>query len=142
VDEIRRRYAIFSGALLILLVGGLAAFTYAATQNIISISTYRFAIPLLILGYIGGITVIVRKIRLLPPTSPSTNEGLKKHLKWLRLRIWSLQGLIGVLVFCLLYGNWIERNGPWLPRIIGNIANLGWTWLSLKKLRLLKQATK
>jgi hypothetical protein len=139
MDEIRRRYAIFSGALLIILVGSLVASTYAVTQNIISISAYRFAVPPLILGYIGGITVVVRKIRQLPPISETTSEGLKKPTKWLRLRIWSLQGLIAVLVFSLVYGNWIERNGPWLPRLVGSIVNLGWTWLSFKRLRLLKQ---
>jgi hypothetical protein len=138
MDEVRRRYTRVGAIVLALVVGGIAASTVAFTQKLISLSAFRYAVLLLIVGYALGITVVIRKFRRLVLLSPPNGRRVKST-KWAKLRIWYLQGFVGLLVICLFYGNWIERGGPLLPRIVGSVANLGWLWLSIKRVRTLRQ---
>jgi hypothetical protein len=54
----------------------------------------------------------------------------------------NLRVLIVLMVFSLVFGNWVERDGPLTPRVVGTIANLGLTWLLVKNLRWLRTKSK
>jgi hypothetical protein len=121
---------------------GLSIAVFAIQLNKISLQGFRGIILLLVGGFIAACAVLVTKIRKLPLASETTKKVVEVKSNWTKVKVWNLRVLIVLMVFSLVFGNWVERGGPLTPRIVGTIANLALTWLFVKNLRWLQTKSK
>jgi hypothetical protein len=138
MNDPRRYYARLMWCLLVLFPVGLAISVFAIQQNKISLQGFREMILLLVGGFIAACAILITKIRRLPLAAETTERVGNVQSTWTKVKMWNLRVVIALLVFSLFFGNWIERDGPLMPRIIGTLANLAWTWLLVKHLRWLQ----
>jgi hypothetical protein len=137
--DIRRRYGWWFKGTLVLLPIGLALDVFALQQEWISLQSFRIATGLVMIGFFGVMIFLVNRLRKLPEMPGASTKTSESPTIWIRLRIWSLKALIAMMMISLLYGNWVERGAPLLPRLVGSVANIGMTWLIFKNLRPLER---
>jgi H+/Cl- antiporter ClcA len=142
MNDPRRYYGGLMGCLLLLFPVGLSIAVFAIQQNKISLQGFRGIILLLVGGFIAACAVLITKIRKLPLALETTKTVVEVQSNWTKVKVWNLRVLIVLMVFSLVFGNWVERDGPLTPRIVGTIANLGLTWFLLKNLRWLRTKSK
>jgi len=97
---------------------------------------------LLVGGFFAASGVLITKIRRLPLASESAGKVVGVQSNWTKVKVWNLRLLIALMMFSLVFGNWVERGSPLTPRIVGTIANLALTWLFVKNLRWLQMKSK
>jgi H+/Cl- antiporter ClcA len=142
MNDPRRHYARLIGCLLVLFPVGLSIAVFAIQQNKDFTSRFRGIILLLVGGFIAACAAHITKIRKLPLASETTKKVVEVQSNWTKVKVWNLRVLIVLMVFSLVFGNWVERGGPLTPRIVGTIANLALTWLFVKNLRWLQTKSK
>ena len=121
---------------------GLFAVVFAVVKGKLSPIGLRTMMFLLVASFAALYVILIRKLRALPQMPEPPGGGPVSKSMWTKIQIWNLRVLLVLLVSSLLFGNWVERDGPWLPRLVGTIANLGMTWLCVKTLRLLQEKGK
>jgi H+/Cl- antiporter ClcA len=142
MNDLRRYYAGLMACLLVLFPVCLSIAVLAIQQNKISLQGFRGIILLLVGGFIAACAVLTTKIRKLPLTSETTKKVVEVQSNWTKVKVWNLRVLIVLMGFSLVFGNWVERDGPLAPRIVGTIANLALTWLLVKNLRWMQTKSK
>jgi len=128
MNNSRRFYARLIACLHVLFAIGLSMTVFALQQSKVSPQYFREMILLFIGIYIIACVVLIPKIRRL-----SLDSG-KVQSNWKQVKVWNLRFLIVLMVFSLIFGNWVERDGPLIPRIVGTIANLALTGFLVKNL--------
>lgn len=132
-------YFVVTGVAILAIAGIAIAFV----MQTLSPREFSVAVLVLMAAMFVAFLLVFRRMRTLARASDQGSAEIIQPLdavarKRIVRQIRRLQIMVALFVFCLLWGIWTERHGPYLPVVVGCVMNLAFVTgmvLTIRRLR-------